>query len=107
MKALFIVSLAAALLVTPTWAQSFNPFKPSKSFEQAVSRLTDAGNRAVDRIEAGLSSVETRHRSCQKRADGSGAAYMDCVVVRPIVNSDAGVAVRSWGDELLQRLAAL
>ena len=107
MKALVIVSLAAALTVSSANAQSFNPFKPSKSFEQAVSRLSDAGNRAVDRIEAGLSSVETRHRSCQKRADGSGVAYVDCVVVRPIVKSDAGVAVRNWGDELMQRLAAL
>jgi hypothetical protein len=107
LKAVFIVSLAAALLVTPSWAQSFNPFKPSKSFEQAVSRLTDASNRAVHRLEAGFNSVEKRHSTCERRADGSGAAYVDCFVVRPIANSDAGVAVRSWGDALRLRLSAL
>jgi hypothetical protein len=107
MKALFVVSLTIALLVTPTWAQSFNPFTPNKSFERAVSRLTDAGNKAVRRIDAGFSTVEKRHNSCEKRADGSGAAYLDCFVVRPIANSEGAVAVRSWGESLRRQLASL
>ena len=105
MKALFVVSLTIAL--TPTWAQSFNPFTPNRSFERAVSRLTDAGNKAVRRIDAGFSTVEKRHNSCEKRADGSGAAYLDCFVVRPIANSDGAVAVRSWGESLRRQLASL
>jgi len=103
MKALLIASLAAVLLTTPTLAQS-NPFK---SFERAVERVTNAGERAVRRVEIGVAQVERRHDTCEDRADGSGTEYLDCFVVRPIANSEAVAAVRSWSNTAWRRLSSL
>jgi hypothetical protein len=103
LKALVIASLVAALLVTPVAAQS-NPFK---SFERAVERVAAEGNKAVRRLDGGLARVEARHNNCEKSADGSGAAYLDCFVVRPVANSRPVVAVRSWSDAAWRRLTAL
>ena len=96
MKALLIASLAAVLLTTPTLAQS----SPFKSFERAVERVTNAGERAVRRLER-------RHDTCEDRADGSGTEYLDCFVVRPIASSEAVAAVRSWSNTAWRRLSSL
>ena len=103
MKTLIIASLAALLLTSPTLAQS----SPFKSFERAVERVSNAGERAVRRVEIGVAQVERRHDTCEDRADGSGTEYLDCFVVRPIANSDAVATVRSWSNTAWRRLSSL
>ena len=104
MKTLLIASLAAMLLATPVSAQSSNLFK---SFERAVERVANAGERAVRRIDVGVARVERRHDLCEDRADGSGTAYVDCFVVQPIANSDGVKAVRSWSNSVWRRVSSL